>query len=70
MSRTATSTATTAAAPPIDDVETYWSPAERARVTSMLRRSFVGSADTVKDGLQAFVDETGAIRDTGTTTCH
>jgi luciferase family oxidoreductase group 1 len=46
--------------PPIDDIEAYWSPAERARVTSMLRRSFVGSEDTVKDSIQDFVDETGA----------
>ncbi len=46
--------------PPIDDIETYWSPAERARVTSMMRRSFVGSADTVREGVLGFVDETGA----------
>ena len=38
--------------PPIDDIETYWSPAEKARVTSMLRRSFVGSAETVAAGAQ------------------
>ena len=46
--------------PPIGDIETYWSPAEKARVTSMLRRSFVGSAETVTDGVQGFVAETGA----------
>jgi luciferase family oxidoreductase group 1 len=46
--------------PPIDDIETYWSRAEKARVNSMLRRSFVGSADTVKGGIQSFVDKTGA----------
>ena len=46
--------------PPIDDIETYWSPAEKAQVTRMMSRSFVGSADTVRTGVQGFVDETGA----------
>jgi len=46
--------------PPIDDIETYWSPAEKARVTSMLHRSFVGSATTITDSVQGFVNETGA----------
>jgi luciferase family oxidoreductase group 1 len=46
--------------PPIDDIEAYWSSAEKARVSSMLRRSFVGSAATVEKGLRSFVEETGA----------
>ena len=46
--------------PPIDDIETYWSPDEKAHVTRMLRRSFVGSEDTVAEGLERFVEETGA----------
>ncbi len=46
--------------PPIDDIDAYWSEQEWARVTAMLSRSFVGSADTVRRGLQDFVDETGA----------
>src|SRR6266850_3892645 len=29
--------------PPIDDIETYWAPEEKPRVSSMLDRSFVGS---------------------------
>lgn len=45
---------------PIDDIEGYWSEQEKARVTSMLHRSFVGSADTVGQKLRDFVDETGA----------
>jgi len=45
---------------PIDDIEAYWSPEEKTRVSSMLRRSFVGSAETVMQGLQGFVEETGA----------
>jgi luciferase family oxidoreductase group 1 len=46
--------------PPIDDIEAYWSPEEKVRVSSMLRRSFVGSAETVEHGLLSFVEETGA----------
>ncbi|MHC8943135.1 luciferase family oxidoreductase group 1 [Advenella incenata] len=46
--------------PPIDDIETYWSPAEKAQAMRMLARSVVGSADTVRTGLQAFIDETRA----------
>jgi luciferase family oxidoreductase group 1 len=45
---------------PIDDIEAYWSPEEKTRVSSMLRRSFVGSAETVMRGIQGFVEETGA----------
>ncbi|MBD7939970.1 LLM class flavin-dependent oxidoreductase [Brevundimonas guildfordensis] len=45
--------------PPIDDIETYWSPHERAQATRMLARSVVGSAQTVRSGLQEFVAETG-----------
>jgi luciferase family oxidoreductase group 1 len=46
--------------PPIDDIETYWEPDEKARVSHMLSRSFVGSADTVRTGLERFTEETGA----------
>ena len=46
--------------PPIDDIETYWTPEEKARVSSWLRRSFVGAADTVAEGLTSFVEETAA----------
>jgi alkanesulfonate monooxygenase SsuD/methylene tetrahydromethanopterin reductase-like flavin-dependent oxidoreductase (luciferase family) len=46
--------------PPIDDIETYWSPQEKAQAMHMLARSVVGAADTVRTGLQAFVTETGA----------
>lgn len=45
--------------PPIDDIETYWSPQEKAQAMRMLARSVVGSADTVRTGLQAFIAETG-----------
>ena len=46
--------------PPIDDIETYWSPAEKAQASRMLACSFVGSAATVSEGLRRFVAETGA----------
>jgi luciferase family oxidoreductase group 1 len=46
--------------PPIDDIESYWSPPEQERASAMLRRSFVGSPETVRAGLEAFVAETGA----------
>jgi luciferase family oxidoreductase group 1 len=46
--------------PPIDDIEAYWTPPERERASAMLRRSFVGSPETVRAGLDAFVAETQA----------
>jgi luciferase family oxidoreductase group 1 len=46
--------------PPIDDIETYWSPAEKAQASRMLACSFVGSAETVSEGLKGFGAETGA----------
>ena len=42
--------------PPIDDIDTYWTPAERAMVERSLAVSFVGSADTVERGLSSFID--------------
>ncbi|MFC3676354.1 LLM class flavin-dependent oxidoreductase [Ferrovibrio xuzhouensis] len=45
---------------PIDDIETYWSPVEKARASAMLACSFVGSADTVRRGLERFIAQTGA----------
>jgi luciferase family oxidoreductase group 1 len=46
--------------PPIDDIESYWTPEEKVRVTGMLSRSFVGSPSTVRARLDAFVAETQA----------
>ncbi|MGA2045272.1 MAG: LLM class flavin-dependent oxidoreductase [Roseiarcus sp.] len=46
--------------PPIDDIETYWTPAEKARASGMLRYAFVGSRETVRRELEAFIAETGA----------
>lgn len=46
--------------PPIDDIESYWSPLEKAQASRMLACSFVGSRDTVRDGLARFIEETQA----------
>ena len=46
--------------PPIDDIESYWSPAEKAQAMGMLARSIIGSPDTVRSGIDALVTETGA----------
>lgn len=46
--------------PPIDDIETYWSPMEKAHVQGMLRYAFVGSPESLKRQLDAFLDATRA----------
>lgn len=45
--------------PPIDDIETYWSPNEKAQASNMLSRMVVGSQATVRSGIADFVAETG-----------
>jgi luciferase family oxidoreductase group 1 len=46
--------------PPIDDIETYWTPSEKIQAMRMLARSIVGSPATVRAGIEALVAETGA----------
>jgi luciferase family oxidoreductase group 1 len=46
--------------PPIDDIETYWTPPEKARASNMLTYAFVGARETVRAGLEAFIARTGA----------
>ena len=46
--------------PPIDDIESYWTPSEKAQAMNMLSCSFVGSPKTVRDGLENFLAQTGA----------
>lgn len=46
--------------PPIDDIDTYWNPYEKAQAMQMLSRSIYGSPATVRAGLDALVEETGA----------
>ncbi|PWC42123.1 LLM class flavin-dependent oxidoreductase [Azospirillum sp. TSO22-1] len=45
--------------PPIDGIESYWSPLEKVRVQGMLACSFVGAPDTVRRGLEDFLALTG-----------
>jgi luciferase family oxidoreductase group 1 len=45
--------------PPLDDIETYWTPPEKAHVSAMLKYSFVGSPQTVRRALEEFVERTG-----------
>ncbi|HEV7282337.1 MAG TPA: LLM class flavin-dependent oxidoreductase [Pirellulaceae bacterium] len=46
--------------PPIDDIETYWTPLEKAGASQMLRQSIVGSPETVRAGLEGFLNATQA----------
>jgi luciferase family oxidoreductase group 1 len=46
--------------PPIDDIETYWTPTEKGQAMRMLSRSIIGSSATIKAGIDALVAETGA----------
>jgi luciferase family oxidoreductase group 1 len=46
--------------PPIDDIDAFWSEEEKAHASGMLACSFVGSAETVRRGLERFAAETGA----------
>lgn len=46
--------------PPIDDIEQYWTPPEKHQASRMLKHSIVGSAETVRRGLENFVALTKA----------
>lgn len=46
--------------PPIDDIETFWTPYEKVSVSEQLSCSVVGSLETVRRGLQNLVEKTGA----------
>ncbi|MEN9314167.1 MAG: hypothetical protein RIS35_560, partial [Pseudomonadota bacterium] len=46
--------------PPIDDIDTYWTPAEKAQAMRMLACSFVGSPRTLRASLGEFLRATGA----------
>ncbi len=45
---------------PIDDIEDYWTLPEKHQASRMLKHSIVGSPDTVRRGLERFVDLTKA----------
>ena len=46
--------------PPIDDIETFWSPTEKAQAPSMLSCAFHGSTETIKEKLAPLIKATGA----------
>jgi luciferase family oxidoreductase group 1 len=46
--------------PPIDDIESYWLPHEKQQAMQMLSCSIVGAPDTVREGIKAFIANTGA----------
>jgi luciferase family oxidoreductase group 1 len=46
--------------PPIDDIETYWTPAEKAEVQQWLAVSVYGSPETVRDGVERLLERTAA----------
>jgi luciferase family oxidoreductase group 1 len=46
--------------PPIDDIETYWTPLEKMQVLRKLAVSIVGSPDTVNAGIENLVNRTQA----------
>lgn len=45
--------------PPLDDIESSWTPFEKAQVSAMLKYSFVGSPETVRRALEDFIARTG-----------
>ena len=45
---------------PIDNIDDYWSPTEKHHATHMLKYSIVGSAETVRKGLEELVGLTKA----------
>ena len=42
--------------PPIDDIDAFWTPAEKAMVAESLACSVVGDAADLREGIAAFVD--------------
>ena len=48
------------AQPPIDDMDTYWTPQDKFHVSHLLQYSIVGSPATVRAGLERFIAMTNA----------
>lgn len=46
--------------PPIADIDSYWSPQEKAQASHMLACSIVGAPRTVESGMQELLQRTGA----------
>ena len=43
--------------PPIDDIESFWSPPEKAMVTQMMQCSFVGAPASIEQSLRLFLQQ-------------
>ncbi|MDA0369014.1 MAG: LLM class flavin-dependent oxidoreductase [Proteobacteria bacterium] len=46
--------------PPIDDIDSYWSPMEKEQARRWLARSIVGDVATIRAGIDALIAETSA----------
>lgn len=46
--------------PPIDDIEAYWTPQEKAQASQMLGCSIIGNPETVRSGMDALLARTQA----------
>jgi luciferase family oxidoreductase group 1 len=46
--------------PPIDDIDRYWTPAEKLRASHMLTYAVVGGPETVRASVRRLVEATGA----------
>ncbi|HDY84592.1 MAG TPA: LLM class flavin-dependent oxidoreductase, partial [Methylophaga sp.] len=46
--------------PPIENIETYWSPQEKSHAGQMLACSVIGSRETVRNGLLNLIEKTQA----------
>ena len=46
--------------PPIDDIDSYWTPAEKVQASTRLACSVIGGPDTVRSGIAALKDRTDA----------
>ncbi len=45
--------------PPVDDMDEFWTPQEKAGVMQMMKYAFIGSKETVAGQLQEFLNQTG-----------
>jgi luciferase family oxidoreductase group 1 len=46
--------------PPIDDIDTYWTPAEKTQAQRIMARAIIGCPATIRAGIKALVAETAA----------
>ena len=46
--------------PPLDDIESYWSPAEKTHASHMLTYAIVGGPEPIRRELGSFVEKTAA----------